>query len=136
MRAATVIVAAIAAASILIALAFILSPEDSSKAVTKTVTEKVIEVPEPAAEEASSGEGGGGTAQFGGPTQCGTELSVENTSCELGEEIHAEYVNGNRGDFLPKDPETGKIVEFVCEDASEPVTCTSEATGAVVYFGK
>lgn len=134
MRAATIIVGAIAAASILIALAFIVSGGSSgSTVVTKTVVEKV-EAPAPAIEESSGGQGG--TAQFGGPTQCGTELSVENTSCELGEEVHAEYVRGHRGDFLPKDPETGKIVELVCEDASEPITCTSEATGAVVYFGK
>jgi hypothetical protein len=135
MRAATVIVGAIAAASVLIALAFILSPGDSSRAVTKTVIEKIVEAPEPTAEPTSSGEGGA-AAQFGGPTQCGTELSVEDTSCELGEEVHTEYVDGHRGNFRTKDPETGKITEFVCEDASEPVTCTSEATGAVVYFGK
>lgn len=134
MRAATIIVGAIAAASIFIALAFIASGGSSGSAVvTKTVIERV-EAPAPGAEESS--RGGGGAAQFGGPTQCGTELSVENTSCALGEAVHAEYVGGHRGDFLPKDPETGKTVEFSCEDASEPVTCTSEATGAVVYFGR
>jgi hypothetical protein len=135
MRAATLIVGAIAAASILIALAFIISGSGSTEQVTQTVTEKIVEAPAPAAEEPTAGEENG-SGQFGGPTQCGTELSVENTSCELGEEVHAEYTEGHRGDFLPKDPESGQIIEFVCEDASEPVTCRNEATGAVVYFGK
>ncbi len=131
MRAATAIVGAIAAASILIALAFILSGGSSGQvAPTRTVIEKIVEAPstrEAAAE--------GGAAQFGGPTECSKELSVENTDCGLGEEVHTEYTEGHRGDFLPKDPESGQIIEFVCEDASEPVTCKNEATGAVVYFG-
>jgi hypothetical protein len=133
MRAATLILGAVAAASILIALAFILSGGDSSKAVTKTVTENIVEAPEPApAEEADEGQG----AQFGGPTECGKEVSVENTNCQLGEKVHDEYVGGHRGDFFPKDPESGVIIEFFCEDNSQPVTCVNEATGAVVYFGK
>jgi hypothetical protein len=138
MRAATAIVGAIAAASVLIALAFILSGGNSGQAApTKTVIEKIVEAPpseESTQEEHASGEGG--TAQLGGPTECGKELSVENTNCGLGEEVHTEYTEGHRGDFLPKDPESGQIIEFVCEDASEPVTCRNEATGAVVYFGK
>src|ERR1700761_596412 len=118
MRAATVIVGAVAAASILIALAFILSGGNSGQAApTKTVIEKIVEAPpggEAAQEVHASGEGG--TGQFGGATECGKELSVENTNCGLGEEVHTEYTEGHRGDFLPKDPETGVIVEFTCED--------------------
>lgn len=133
MRAATLILGAVAAASILIALALILSGGDSSMAVTKTVTEVVVEGPAPAASEKA---GEGGDAQLGGPTQCGKAVSVENTDCQLGELVHDEYVGGHRGDFFPTDPETGVVIEFFCEDASQPVTCRNEATGAVVYFGK
>jgi hypothetical protein len=138
MRAATVIVGAIAAASILIALAFILSGGSSGQAQpTKTVIEKIVEaLPRDEAAQGEPATEEGGTNQFGGPTECSEELSVENTNCGLGEEVHTEYMEGHRGDFLPKDPETGVIVEFSCEDASEPVTCTNAATGAVVYFGK
>lgn len=133
MRAATIIVGAIAAASILIALSFVGSGGGSGQiVVTKRVIE-TVEAPAPAGAGRAGREGG--VAQFGGPTECGTELSVENTSCEVGEAVHTEYEGGHRGDFLPKDPATGKIVEFVCEDASEPITCTSEE-GAAVYFGK
>src|ERR1700761_494614 len=133
MRAATAIVGAIAAASILVALAFILSGGSSGQsAPTKTVIERIVEAPSAAGGASSEG----GVARFGGPRECGTEVSVENTSCGLGEEVHAEYTEGHRGDLLPKDPETGQIIEFICEDPPEPVTCRSEAIGAVVYFGK
>jgi hypothetical protein len=135
MRAATLILGAVAVASILIALAFIFSGGDSSRAVTKTVTEKIIEAPEASPTEAV-GQGGNQSAQFGGPTQCSKELSVENTNCKLGKLVHVEYLGGHRGDFFPTDPETGVVIEFFCEDNSQPVTCTNEATGAVIYFGR
>jgi hypothetical protein len=133
MRAATAIVGAIAVASILIALAFILSGGGSSgqTAVTKTVVERV----EAPAEGAGSQEGGAveSGGQFGGPTQCGKELSVENTTCEIGEQIHDDYVGGRRGDLFVKDRETGKTITMLCGEEAAPVTCTSEE-GAVVYF--
>src|ERR1700761_7537038 len=115
MRAATAIVGAIAAASILIALAFILSGGSSGQAApTRTVIEKIVEAPL----TGESAAGQDGAAQFGGPTECSKELSVENTDCGLGEEVHTEYTEGHRGDFFPKDPESGQVIEFVCEDAS------------------
>ena len=126
MRAATVIVGAVAVASFLIAISLIVSGGGSGQTVvTKTVIE---EVKEPAPER---------TAQFGGPTPCGAgEFTVENTSCGVGEQIHADYEGGRRGELFAKDSETGETLTFLCEDKTEPITCTSEETGAVVYFGQ
>ncbi|HKZ13762.1 MAG TPA: hypothetical protein VJL81_07955 [Solirubrobacterales bacterium] len=125
MRAATVIVGAVAVASFLIAISLIVSGGGSGQTVvTKTVIE---EVKEPAPERAG---------QFGGPTACGGgEYTVENTSCGVGKQIHADYEGGRRGELFAKDGETGQTLTFLCEDNTEPITCTSEETGAVVYFG-
>jgi hypothetical protein len=136
MRAATVIVGAVAVASILIAISLIVSGGGSDQnVVTKTVIEEVDQpAPEHTARESHGSEG---TGQFGGPTPCGGgAFTVENTSCGVGEQVHADYESGRRGDLFAKDSETGKTVTFLCEDNTEPITCTSEETGAVVYFGK
>ena len=124
MRAATTIVGAIAAASILIALSLVVSGGGGAgrTVVTKTVVEEV----EPAERPAVNG-------QISGPTPCGTELSVENTTCEVGEEVHADYAQGKRGNLLAKDKETGATVTLSCEDETSPITCRGEE-GAVVYF--
>jgi hypothetical protein len=127
MRAATVIVGAIAAASILIALAFILSGGDSSKAVTTTVTEKVVDVPKQT-------EGGGGVPQSAGLTKCDKELSVENVSCEVGEEVLSGYEEGQRGLFFPKDGATGETLELNCGEPT-PVICKAVEGPATVIFG-
>jgi hypothetical protein len=127
MRAATVIVGAIAAASILIALAFIVSGGGSSKAVTTTVTEKVVEVPE-------ESKGRGGVAQSAGPTKCDKELSVESVSCEVGEQVLSAYEEGQRGLFLPKDAATGEILELNCGEPT-PVICKAVEGPATVIFG-
>jgi hypothetical protein len=126
MRAATVIVGAIAAASILIALAFILSGGGSSKSVTTTVTEKIVEVP--------AETEGGGVAQSAGPTKCDKELSVENVSCEVGEEVLSDYEGGQRGLFLPEDAATGEILEMNCGEPT-PVICKAVEGPATVIFG-
>jgi hypothetical protein len=130
MRAATVIVGAIAAASILIALAFILSPGGSGDGgTTTTVVRKVVEAPAPAGEESNAGEGVGG-----GPRSCGGgEYTVEGTSCAIGAQIHEDYEGGRRGDLTVKD-QTGATLTFSCKDETEPITCTGE-DGGVVYFG-
>ena len=119
MRAATAIVGAIAVASILVALSLIVSGDgDSGQAVvTKTVIEEVAAP----------------RAQSDGPTACGTELSVENTSCVVGEQIHAGYVRGGRDELSAKDTETGRAITLRCEDETSPVTCKGD-DGAVVYF--
>jgi hypothetical protein len=131
MRAATVIVGAIAAASILIALAFILSPGGSGDGgTTTTVVRKVVEAPEPTGEESSAGE----SARGGGPRSCGGgEYTVEGTSCAIGAQIHEDYEGGRRGALVAKD-ESGAMLTFSCKDETEPITCTGE-DGAVVYFG-
>jgi hypothetical protein len=133
MRAATVIVGAIAAASILIALAFILSGGQSTQTVTKTVTEKIVEAPVAIPERTAGGESER-TSQFGGPTQCDKELSVENVSCEVGEEVLSDYEGGNRGLFLPKDAATGEIIEMNCGEPT-PVICKAVEGPATVIFG-
>ncbi len=129
MRAATVIVGAIAATSIMIALAFIVSEGGSGKGGTTTI-EKIVEAPEPGPEES----GTGAAAQAGGPTQCGKEFSVENTTCEIGEAIHRAYEDGHRGLFLQKDPQTGEYLEFDCGEPT-PVICTQSGGDATVSFG-
>lgn len=135
MRAATMIVGAIAAASILIALAFILSPGGGSSAgTTTTIVHRIVEAPEPAPEETSGGAEGGGGTQFGGPRPCdGGEYTVEDTSCAIGAQIHEDYEGGRRGDLFAED-ETGAILTFFCKDDTVPITCTGEGEG-VVYFG-
>jgi hypothetical protein len=125
MRAATVIVGAIAAASILVAMAFILSPGGSTAGGTTTI-EKIVEAPE------ESGTNAAG--QAGGPTRCGKEFSVEDTSCEIGEAIHRSYDGGHRGLFTVKDPQTGEYLEFNCGEPT-PVICTQSGGAATVSFG-
>jgi hypothetical protein len=126
MRAATAIVGAIAAASILIAIAFILSGGDSSKAVTTTVTEKIVEAPEETE--------GGGVAQSAGPTKCDQELSVENVSCEVGEQVLSDYEEGHRGLFFPTEAATGETLELNCGEPT-PVICKAVEGPATVIFG-
>jgi hypothetical protein len=133
MRAATLILGAVAVASILIALAFILSAGDSSKAVTTTVTEKIIEVPEPGPQEEADETLGQGT-ELGGPTRCGKELSIENTSCEVGEAVHAKYEEGTRGLLIVEDPESGEYLEFNCGEPT-PVICKQSGGPGTVSFG-
>lgn len=133
MRAATAIVGAIAAASILIALAFLLSSGGSSggAGTTKTVTERV---------EASSSElgQGSGTAEtapthVGGPTPCnGGEFTVEGTSCEVGTKIHDQYAEGSRGELVVVGAE--ETITMSCEGAA-PVICSGPG-GAKVYFAR
>jgi hypothetical protein len=123
MRAATVIVGAIAASSILIALAFILSDGDTSEQAgrTKTVTEFQEAAPDT------------GAATAGGPQPCGAgEVTVENVSCAIGEEIHSQYQEGGRGELVAIDEDIGETVIMSCE-VSAPVVCTGPG-GATVYF--
>jgi hypothetical protein len=132
MRAATLIVGAIAASSVLIALAFLLSSNDSSGATARvrTVTE-FQEATKAKAEEPSAREAG--APAVGGPTECsGGELSVENVSCEVGEEVHRQYEEGNRGEFIAEDREANETITMSCE-VSTPVICTGPV-GATVYF--
>jgi hypothetical protein len=134
MRSATAIVGAIAVSSILIALAFLLSGSDDSgqAQVTMTVTERVEaaelkpEVEKPATQET-------GVAHVGGPTQCsGGKINVENVSCEVGTEIHSQYVEGARGELIAMDKEASETIIMTCGEPA-PVICTGPG-GAKVYF--
>lgn len=128
MRAATAIVGAIAAASIMIALAFILSEDGANEGGTTTVVRRVVEAPPPA-------EGSGGaTAGVGGPRRCGGGYTVENTSCQVGGQVHTEYEAGHPGDIFVKDQEAGSTLTFVCKSETTPITCKGES-GEKVYFG-
>jgi hypothetical protein len=133
MRAATAIVGAIAASSVLIALAFLLPGGDSGQAqATRTITE-VVEASK--AKRAASGAPAGesGAAHLGGPIECaGGELSVENVSCEVGEQVHRQYVGGARGEFVAIDKELDETVTMTCGQPT-PVICTGPG-GAKVYF--
>ncbi len=142
MRAATVIVGAIAAASILIALSLIASGGGSGRqAVTKKVIETVEEAPRPATVEESAApgtEGSGGREAAGGggvagPSNCGGgEIGVENVSCEIAEQIHEGYEEGGRGELFAQD--TGETITMSCSGAA-PVECKGPG-GARVYFEK
>jgi hypothetical protein len=136
MRAATAIVGAIAAASILIALAFILSGGGGSggEVVTRTVVKKV-EAPEPASAVEEPGPQEAGIPQFGGPTNCnGGEFGVENVSCEVGEQIIEGYEEGGRGELFAEDNQAGETITMTCGGAA-PVECKGPG-GAKVYFGE
>lgn len=129
MRAATAIVGAIAATSIMISLAFILSGGGAREGGTTTVLRRVVEAPAPA------GEGSGNTtAGLGGPRQCGGGYTVENTSCQVGGRVHTEYETGHPGDIFVRDQETGSTLTFLCKSETAPITCTGEE-GEAVYFG-
>jgi hypothetical protein len=135
LKAATLIVASIAASSILIALAFVLSGSSDSKGstVARTVTEKVV-VPAPQKEESEISAGEGGTSQVGGPTPCaGGELTVEDVSCEIGAQVHAQFEEGGRGELLAED--ANETLTMTCDEGTTPITCTGPG-GAKVYFGK
>lgn len=138
MRAATAIVGAIAAASILIALSFILSGGGTSDhtAATKTVIE-IVHAPSPQGEvaEAEVGpeESEAPATSFGGPAQCnGGEFTVENVSCEVGAQIHERHAEGEEGSLLAQTP--AETITMTCSGAG-PVECKGPG-GARVYFEK
>ncbi len=141
MRAATVIVGAIAAASILIALALIFSGSSSApKAATKTVTE-IVRAPAPKDGTAETGaeaveaepEESEATTHFGGPAQCnGGEFTVENVSCEIGAQIRERHAEGESGSLLAQT--TSETITMTCTGTA-PVECKGPG-GARVYFEK
>ena len=137
MRAATAIVGAVAVASILIALAFILSGGgDSAATVRTTVTEEIVRAPETEREpatERSTAEGG--SPGFGGPKECaGGDYTVEDVSCEIGAQIREGYEEGGRGELLAEDQEAGETITMSCAGTA-PVECKGPG-GAKVYFGE
>jgi len=118
MRAATLIVGAIAAASILVALAFILTPGGSTGGGTTTVVRTTVEAPR----------------RSGGLEECGKEFSVENTSCEVGEEVRSKFEDNHLGLLIVEDPDSGEYLEFNCGEPT-PVICKQAGGSATVSFG-
>jgi hypothetical protein len=140
MRAATAIVGAIAVASILIALSFVVSDGSSSpKAATKTVTE-FVQAPTPKNEAAADEEGAtepeeseAAKTHFGGPAACnGGEFTVENVSCEIGAQIQERHEEGESGSLLAQTP--SETISMTCAGTA-PVECKGPG-GARVYFEK
>lgn len=128
MRAATVIVGAIAVSSCLIALALILSSGgDSGEQVVASPQQRKRspDVAPSTVEEESSPE-------FSTPTQCNVEVTVEGASCFLGKEVLAAYKEGSRGQITVVDSESQEEVTLTCSGTA-PTICVSES-GVTVYL--
>lgn len=122
MRAATIIVGAIAVSSCLIALALILSGgNDGSRRV-------VVRPPEEVQLEKGAGEShsaDSGSSAVSTPTQCNVGVTVEGASCFLGKEVLAAYKEGSRGQVTAIDPESGEAVTLSC-GGTAPTICRGE----------
>jgi hypothetical protein len=120
MRAATVIVGAIAFSSCLIALAFLFSGHDSG-----------------ASPKASAGTSRIQDAQVrsGELVQCnreGAAFSVEGVTCRVGAGVEQAYSEGFRGTLEGKDPESGETIRVTCTGTA-PVICSGKG-GIKIYF--
>lgn len=127
MRAATVIVGAIAISSCLIALALVLT---SGKGTTSTSSTR------PPAQEQNTKHGAAETsgrpAAASGPIQCNVEVTVEGASCFLGKNVLSAYEETGSASVTALDPESGEDVSFECNGAA-PTVCTSRS-GISVYL--
>lgn len=128
MRAATVIVGAIAVASCLIALALILSSGSNSDGKAATAPRQGAKTPD----QTRSSGGGESSPTVSTLTQCNVEVTVEGASCFLGKSVLAAYKEGSRGQITAVDSESGQEVTLACEGTA-PVICSSE-DGATVYL--
>lgn len=132
MRAATVIVGAIAISSCLVALALILAGGDSSD-------RDAVAAPQPAGrpeESAATGERVGSSSEpVPTLTQCNVEVTIEGASCELGQNVLAAYksAGGEPTQLTALDPDSGEEVSFACSTASAPVICNGPE-GVIVYI--
>jgi hypothetical protein len=127
-RAATVIVGAIAVSSCLIALALVLT---SGNGNTTTSSAR-----KPSRTGAAEAKGAGGTgsspAPVSGPVQCNVEVTVEGGSCFLGKNVLAAYEETGSASVTALDPESGEEVSFECSGTA-PTVCTSR-NGVSVYL--
>lgn len=125
MRAATVIVGAIAVSSCLIALSLVLtSGSDSS----------TQPVPPPAQKEttqASAGSGASASPPASGPVQCNVEVTVEGASCLLGKSVLAAFESAGAGAVTAVDPQSNEEVTLEC-GGTAPTICSSD--GVTVYL--
>jgi hypothetical protein len=126
MRAATVIVGAIAVSSCLIALALVLTSSDGSSRSSAASRPPQVRNARP-----KSGIDTG-PAQSSGPVQCNVEVTVEGGSCFLGKNVLAAYEESESADLTAVDPETGEEVGFECSGTA-PTICESR-DGVIVYL--
>jgi hypothetical protein len=128
MRAATVIVGAIAVSSCLIALALVLTSGNGN------TTDSSVRQPSHARTTKAKATGGAATssAPATGPVQCSVEVTVEQGSCFLGKNVLAAYGETGSATVTALDPETGEEVRFRCSGTA-PTVCTS-SIGVSVYL--
>jgi hypothetical protein len=125
MRAATVIVGAIAVSSCLIALALVLTKDNGKPQETSAR-------PPAQREKASSVPTGTSSPPASGPVQCNVEVTVEGGSCFLGKNVLAAFKETGSATLTAVDPESGEELEFECSGTA-PTICGS-ANGIVVYL--
>lgn len=128
MRAATVIVGAIAVSSCLIALALVVtSGNDSSTSV------RASQAPKAAASPAREGATETPAQQPSGPVQCNVEVTVEGASCLLGKSVLAAFEDegASAGTVTAVDPQSNEEVTLECSGAA-PTVCTGN--GVTVYL--
>jgi hypothetical protein len=127
-RAATVIVGAIAVSSCLIALALVLTSGNRDAAHSSARR------PSQTSATKSSGttSAGAGSTPVSGPVQCNVEVTVEGGSCFLGKNVLAAYEETGDATLTAEDPESGEKVSFECSGTA-PTVCTS-STGISVYL--
>ncbi|MGN6274761.1 MAG: hypothetical protein ACTHNP_02375 [Solirubrobacterales bacterium] len=123
MRAATVIVGALAFSSCLVALAFLLSGSNSGSSPR-------------ASAGAKSGRSHYAQVRANELTECnsngGTPFSVEGVSCQVGEGVQRAYNKGFHDKLEGKDPKTGETIVVTCAGTA-PVICRGE-DGIKIYF--
>jgi hypothetical protein len=128
MRAATVIVGAIAISSCLIALALVLTKDSGIS--TQTVARPSAQKEKP---RVNSDNAEVAPPPSSGPIQCNVEVTIEGASCFLGKNVLAVYEEGGGGaSVTASDPESGEEVEFDCSGTA-PTICTSR-DGITVYL--
>lgn len=125
MRAATVIVGAIAVSSCLIALALVLTSGNSSTP-TSSADQPIRK------QTTKATTAGGAGASTPGPVQCNVEVTVEGGSCFLGKNVLAAYEETGSASLTALDPESGEEVSFDCSGTA-PTVCTSR-NGVSVYL--
>jgi hypothetical protein len=123
MRAATVIVGAVAFSSCLVALAFLLSGGDSGS-------------PSRASAGAEPDRPHHAQVRAGELTECnsngGAPFSVEGVSCLVGEGVQQAYNEGFHDKLEGEDPETGETIVVTCAGTA-PVICSGKG-GVKIYF--
>ncbi|MGN6202033.1 MAG: hypothetical protein ACTHNY_06470 [Solirubrobacterales bacterium] len=127
MRAATVIVGAIAVSSCLIALSLVLTSGSDS------ITSSARQPSRPDAAKPKAGDTvRTSPAAASGPVQCNVEVTVEGGSCFLGKNVLAAYDESGAATVTALDPQSGEEVSFDCAGTA-PAICTSHS-GVRVYL--